>query len=136
MNPLRALLFAGLACAASLSAADPPPGIIALFRAAAEELAEQDAPAFLDHFDTAMPGYAQLKADIEGLLVRGYIVSTIEFVSDEGDEQARELVVDWLWRLSGSAPKRVIVKCRTELQGRVWRITRLDPLDMFRTPAA
>jgi hypothetical protein len=131
---MKTLALAGIAlglAAGAAPGADPPPAIVALFRAAAEELAEQDAPAFLDHFDRAMPGYARLKADIEGLLIHGYVVSTMEFASDEGDDQRRELTVDWLWRLSGTAPKRVLVKCRAERQGRVWRITRLEPLDLF-----
>ena len=80
-----------------------------------------------------MPGYAQLKEDVEALLAKGYVVSTVEFVSDDGDQQRRDLELDWLWRLSGGAPHRSIVKCRVERAGRSWKITRFEPIAVFRS---
>ena len=112
-------------------AAEPPAAIVTLFREAAEELTEQNARGFLDRFDRTISGYAQLKGDVEGLLIRGPLVSTLEFVSDEGNDQRRELQIDWLWRLEGGAPHRAIVKCRVERQGRAWKITRFEPVGLF-----
>ena len=118
--------------AASARSAEPPAPIVDLFRAAAEELASPDAEAFLDHFDRDMPGYLQLKIDIEDLLVHGYAVSTIEFESDQGDDQRRDLEVDWLWRQSDGPQHHAILKCRVERRGKAWKITRLEPVDFFR----
>ena len=106
---------------AAAAAAEPPAAVAALFRDAAGALAGQDATAFLDLFDRAMPGYAQFRVDVEGLLARGWVASTIEFVADEGDDRQRALEVDWLWRLSGGAPHRAIVKCRVERRGQIGR---------------
>jgi hypothetical protein len=129
---MRLALLAWLAAAPAAAGADPPPAIVALFRSLAEELADQNAPGFLDHLDREMPSYAQLREDVEALLARGYVVSSIDFTADEGDEDRRDVELDWLWRLNGGPPHRVLVKCRVERRGRGWKITRLEPADAFR----
>jgi hypothetical protein len=125
------LLLACLAATQWVAAADPPAPIIGLFRNLAEALTGQDAGSFLSHFDPQMPGFAQLKDDVEGLLARAPVESTIEFVSDEGGENRRDLELDWLMHPSGGPQARILVKCRVERQSRSWKITRLDPPDLF-----
>ena len=125
---LRVSLLFTLLLGCALTAAEPPQDVIKVFRTAAESLAEQDAGLFLEQFDTAMPGYSRLKNDLEGLLARGYVISTLEFASDEGDEKSRSVSVDWVWRQSGGPQHRVLLKCRLERRGKVWKITALDPI--------
>ena len=109
-------------------AAEPPQDVIKVFRTAAESLAEQDAGLFLEQFDIAMPGYAQLQADVESLLAHGYVISTLEFESDSGDASTRQVEVDWIWRLTGEAQHRVLLKCSLVRKGKTWKITSTEPL--------
>lgn len=125
------LLFACLAATQLLAAADPPAPIIDLFRSIAEELTDQDAGSFLSHFDPKMPGFGQFREDVEALLARTPIASTIEFVTDEGDDEHRNLEIDWLMHPSGGPQIRTLVKCRVQRQARAWKITRFEPVDLF-----
>ena len=115
-----------------LLAADAPAAVVELLRTAADALAEGDAAAFLEHFDKATPGYAQIRDDVEALLVAELVASSIEIVKDAGDDQRRDLELDWLLKVGSGPNKRVIVKCRVERRGRGWKITRFEPVDFFR----
>jgi hypothetical protein len=112
--------------------ADPPPAVLALLRAAAEALADKDSAAFLDLVDRGMPGYAQLRADIEALLAAEDVASTIEIVSDEGGDQARDMELDWLLQIGRNPPRRAVLKAHLERKGRSWKITRMEPAGFFR----
>jgi hypothetical protein len=112
--------------------ADPPPAVQALLRAAAEALADKDSAAFLDVFDRGMPGYTELREDIEALLASEDVGSTIEIANDEGTDQSRDLELDWLLQIGRNPPRRAVLKCRVERKGRSWKITRLDPIAFFR----
>src|ERR1035438_6581706 len=70
---------------------------------AAHELGEGNATAFMDCFDPKMPGYEELRADVAALVVeaaprspREGVSSSIELVTDQGDDQTRSLEVDWI----------------------------------------
>ena len=121
------LLFAGVTLAA-----EPPQDVIKVFRTMAESLAEQDAGLFFEQFDPVMPGFAQMREDVEGLLAKGYVISTLEFESDSGDANSRQVEVDWLWHLSGEAQHRVVLKCTLVRKGKAWKITALSPSDFLR----
>jgi hypothetical protein len=105
----------------------------------AEELSNKDSRAFLDHFDPKMPGYETLHYEIEGLVARDAIVSTIEIVTDtpgnRGDNQQREMDLDWVLTVDTDRPSRQIVKVRIEKQGKKWKIVALEPVEFFK-PAA
>ncbi len=113
-------------------AAEPPQDVIKVFRTAAESLAEQDSGLFLEQFDPAMPGFAQLRDDVESLVARGYVISTLEFDSDEGDDRSRQVEVDWVWRLTGEAQHRVFVKCGLAKKGKAWKIVSLSPIGFLK----
>jgi len=128
-----ALIF--FACA--LRAQDVPPpdapkDVLDFFRTAAEALADKDATAFLNHFDSKMPGYDALSSQVRSLLERSDIESSIEIVSDGGDEHKRTLKLDWLLRIDQNLPKRRIVNCTIEKQGRRWRIVSFAPIEFLR----
>ena len=119
--------------------ADSAADVLNVFSAAAEALTNDDAAAFLDKFDRNMPGYAALRTDIEGLLAAYEVGSTIEVVSDEGDDQKRAVELDWLMITteksainSSQETRRRVVKCRLERRGKQWKITALEPLDFFK----
>ena len=128
-----ALLFISMVALADSSA-----DVLNVFSAAAEALTNDDASAFLANFDRSMPEYAVLRGNIEGLLAGYEVGSTIEVVTDEGDDEKRTVALDWLLVTSeknavngAQQTRRRIVKCSLEHRGKQWRITALTPLDFF-----
>lgn len=118
--------------------ADSAADVVNVFSAAAEALTNDDSAAFLDHFDRGMPDYAALRGNIEGLLAAYEVGSTIEVVTDEGNDEKRMVSLDWLLVASeknavngNQQTRRRIVKCTLERRGKRWRITALDPVDFF-----
>lgn len=110
-----------------------PPEQMEVFRLASEALANQDADAFLDQFDRKMPQYEKLRDEIQDLFgVAQEIGSTIDVITDEGDDQKRTLELDWLLKIDTNTPRRQIVKCQVQKQGKKWKITALDPVEFFR----
>ncbi len=119
--------------------AEPPADALDFLSSAASALVDDDPAAFLDHFDRNMPEYATLREEIEGLLAAYDVGSTIEVVSDEGDDKKRSLALDWLLLTNEKAAshgdratRRRIVKCSIERRGKKWKITSLDPIDFFK----
>ena len=119
--------------------ADPAADVLNVFSAAAEALTNDDSSAFLDNFDRNMPQYAALRTNIEGLLAGYEVGSTIEVVTDEGDDEKRIVSLDWLLVTSeknavngDQQTRRRIVKCTLERRGKQWRIIALDPIDFFK----
>jgi len=117
---------------AALVKADAPAGVQDLLRAAAEALADKDWAAFVDLFDRRMPGYAQLREDVQALLASEDVASTVEIVNDEGTDQARDMELDWLLAIGRERPRRAVLKCRVERKGRAWKFTQLEPAGFFR----
>jgi len=116
-----------------LVAQERPAPQMEVFRDIAEALANRDADTFLEQFDRQMPDYETLRAEIRELLaVTQEIGTTVDVISDEGDEQKRSLELDWVLKLDTAAPRRQIVKCQIQKQGKKWKITRMEPVEFFR----
>jgi murein L,D-transpeptidase YcbB/YkuD len=110
-----------------------PPEQMEVFRLVSEALANQDAEAFLDQFDPKMPQYEKLRNEIQDLFgMAQEIGSTVDVTMDEGDELKRTLELDWLLKIDTDEPRRQIVKCQVEKQGKKWKITALEPVDFFK----
>jgi ribosomal protein L21 len=80
-----------------------------------------------------------LREETAGLMAAYDIGSTIEVVNDEGDDQKRSLDLDWLLVLTEknvdngrNETRRRVVKCTVEKQGKQWKITALEPIDIFK----
>lgn len=138
---MRALLCTAIVLAAGLRAADPPRDVVEFFEDVARALAEAhtnnprlpiSAAVFLDKFDSTMPGYAQLRENVEDLVSRSPVGSAVEFVTDEGDENKRTLDVDWTLEIEDRQPRRQVLKCTIEHRGKTWKITSLAPVDFFK----
>ena len=127
-------LFTGsLFAAFTMVAQERPAPQMEVFREIAEALANRDADAFLEQFDRRMPDYEKLRDEIRELLaVTQEIGSTIDVITDEGDEQKRSLDLDWVLKIDTDDPRRQIVKCRAEKQGKKWKITALEPVEFFK----
>jgi hypothetical protein len=86
-----------------------------------------------------MHGYAALLDNVKGLLAAYNVGATIEEITDEGDDRKRTVELDWLLILtqkgainSPQQTRRQVVKCTVERRGKQWKITALEPLDLFR----
>ena len=138
MNKLLLALLVG--AGSTVFAQNRPPEQMEVFRAVTEALANQDTDAFLDQFDPKMPQYEKLRAEIQDLFGAAQeIGSTIDVITDEGvahedEAQKRTLELDWLLKIDNAEPRRQIVKCQVEKQGKKWKITALDPVEFFRGP--
>jgi hypothetical protein len=121
-----------------LAFADSASDVVNVFSAAAEALTNDDSSAFLEKFDRNMAEYAVLRSNIEGLLAAYEVGSTIEVVTDEGDDQKRTVALDWLLVTSeknavngAEQTRRRIIKCTLARRGKQWRIIALDPVGFF-----
>jgi hypothetical protein len=112
--------------------ADTPKDVVDLFRTAVEALSDKDPSAFLEKFDRNMPSYDTLHDEVVALLDHSEVGSDVEIITDEGDTQKRALQLDWLLRIDLDEPRRQILKCRIERQGKKWKITSIEPVDFFR----
>jgi len=119
--------------AAAIAAGETPRDVVDLFQAVAGDLAQNNPSEFLDHFDRNMTGYATLRDEIESLLSASEVGSAIEIVTDEGDDQKRTLELDWVLEIADQQPRRAILKCTLEKQGKKWKITALDPIEFFKS---
>jgi hypothetical protein len=124
---------------ATFAFADTAADVLNVFTSAAEALINDDSALFLDSFDRNMPGYAALQNNVEGLLAAYDVGSTIEEITNQGDDQKRTVELDWLLVLTrkGAAnspqqTRRQVVKCMVERRGKQWKITALAPVDLFR----
>ncbi|HTM13013.1 MAG TPA: hypothetical protein VL127_08875 [Bryobacteraceae bacterium] len=124
---------------AAIAIADTAADVLNVFTSAAEGLINDDAASFLDRFDRNMPGYAALQNNVEGLLAAYDVGATIEEITDEGDDRKRTVELDWLLILkqkgatnSPQQTRRQVVKCTVERRGKQWKITALEPVDLFR----
>lgn len=118
-----------------------PPDVLDFFRATAEALSlshsedpcfPSSARPFLDRFDPSMPGYAELRDDVEALVAVARVGSAIEIIVDDGDDRKRSLELDWVLEVEDRQPRRQVLKCTIERRGKKWAITSLEPLDFFR----
>ncbi len=128
----------------ALAFEDPPKDVIDFFRSAAASLADagrdlgdgtartRSAAEFLDHFDKAMPGYAEFRDQIETMVAAGEVSTNIEFINTDGNEKKRTLDLGWLLQCEGQSPKRAVIKCTIEKQGKKWKITSIAPMDFFK----
>jgi hypothetical protein len=126
---LRRLILTLLLTTLAL-AQDPPKDVQTFFRTAAEALADQDPDAFLDHFDRGMPGFAALRDDVQAL-ASSDVSSTVEIAKDEGDVQSRLVELDWRIRIDQGRPRREIVRCKIEKQGKKWKLVSFEPVRFF-----
>ena len=99
-----------------------------------------NARKFMEAFDPAMPGFAQLKDNVLALEQGADIESTLDLLDNEGDDRVRTITVDWSMNLVShettvtAFQRHEKVTCRLEKQGKRWRILALDPQALFASP--
>jgi len=127
--------------ATCLHAADPAADVWESVTEMAAALARGSDVGFLAVCDSKMAGYSALRANIAALVAAADVESGIDPVSNTGDEQARDVEVDWqISMVDRSGLQRVtrrrqVVKCRFEKRGRKWKVATLDPVAFFAPPS-
>jgi len=134
----RLLIF--LPIAACLRA-DSEREVVDLITEAASSLSAGKPEMFLEAFDPSMPEFEKLRAAVVGLVSQADLSCSIEVLSNQGDDAARTLELDWILRIDhrdgspGSTRRQIAVKCQVRKNGKKWRIVSFDPLELFAPPA-
>jgi hypothetical protein len=101
---------------------------------------ENNLANLLARFDRAMPGYAQLEANLTALTSIWLAEPALQLMSNEGDDDRRSLEIDWIMTLTNpldggrSVRKEETVKCVVEKHGKRWLIAALAPLEFLAPP--
>jgi hypothetical protein len=136
----RRLLF--LLPLAAWLRADSRHEVVDLITNAATGLSAGKPEVFLEAFDAAMPGYEKLRAAVTALVSGTEIECSIEVTSNQGDDDARTMELDWILRIdrreggAGSTHRQEGVKCSLRKTGKKWRIVAFEPLELFAPPKA
>ena len=129
-----------LALAAAPLRADARQDILDLFTNLSAALSSGDPVQFIQMFDSAMPGYHMLEINVAALARQAQVKSSIEILSDEGDDALRKVDLDWYINIvqtengAASAQRREIIHCRVAREKKKWRIVSLEPLAFFAPP--
>jgi hypothetical protein len=124
-----------LACAALT--ADTHDDVVDLFAAMAAALSEINVPQFMDAFDKNMPDYDRLRAGVTALVNQAEVTSSIEPLTDEGDDLKRTVELDWYLEIRSLLPdgplvrRREAVHCELRKEKKRWKIVALKPIEFF-----
>lgn len=128
---------------------DTPPDVVQFLRDVGTDLANahmkdpinesySGPERFLDHFDSSMKGYSQLREYVRELISRTEIGSAIEVAQDSGDDHKREMKLDWTLEIHDQTmrqdrpPRRELVKCTIEKRGKTWKFVAFEPIELFK----
>ncbi len=131
---LRAVLLY-VFCAALCPAAEesPVPSLARL----ASALSRNDSVSALEVFDSSLPGYAGLEANLTALTAQTDILCALDVVSDMEADGVHTVDVDWYMQLKpqGDAGRverrRERVTLKMKLFRGKWRITSLSPVSIL-----
>jgi hypothetical protein len=124
-------------------AADAPQQVFDLFAKIASALSDDDPAMFIEAVDPDMPSFQDFRRDLLALTDLATITSSIEVLSDTGDETHRADELDWFLEIVGNSEphpverRRGVVKFRLERKGKkgkTWKIVAIDPLHFFAPP--
>ncbi len=125
--------------AASLLA-DAHDEIVDHFAAMAAALADNNAAGFMAGIDKTMPGYDNLKTQINAMVDLATVASDIDPRNDTGDNQQRSVDLDWFLVMRSKLPdgpivrRRELVHCELRKEGKHWKVVAMTPLKFFDAP--
>jgi hypothetical protein len=127
-----------LICVAAVFAfADAHDDVNEVVTSMAAALTDVNISKFMAAFSKDMPGYATLENNVTALVKQGEVSSSIQTVSEEGDDQARNIDLDWVLEvrsLEQDGPlvrRREVIHCALRKENKHWKIVSLKPLDFF-----
>jgi hypothetical protein len=106
----------------------------------ATALSQGDAVGFMGAFDRSTPGYQGLQTDILALFAQYQVSSSIDVVSDMGDDQMRVVEADWFLQIveqqetESVTRRRELVRCQLVKRKKNWRIISFAPMGFFTPP--
>jgi hypothetical protein len=137
-------IAAALACA---DAHDDVIDVVTSIAGALTEVSGRDAGAvrgnvslFMSAFSKDMPGYGTLENNVTALVKQAEVSSSIRTVSEDGDDQARSIDLDWVLEvrsLEEDGPivrRREVIHCEFRKEKKHWKIVSLKPVDFFAPP--
>jgi hypothetical protein len=128
-------------CSGARLYAGPEEDIVKLLGSMAAALTTVNVPEFMDAFDKNMPEYEKLRADVTGLVNQADVASSIEPISNNGDDNTRTVDLDWYLEVRSLVQdgpivtRRETVHCELRKEKKKWKIVSLKPLEFF-APAA
>jgi len=103
----------------------------------ASDLSAGHVDEFLASFEPAMPGYGDLRRAVTALLAQADVQSSIELEENSGDDEKRNVEVDWTMRItrndevSGAIKREEKVKVGFEKHRKRWRAVSVAPIEFF-----
>lgn len=136
---MRLRLVLGFLLAGTL-AGETRAQLVDLFASMAAALAEPNVPEFLAAFDPSTPGLGELKTEVNALVEDAEVSSSVEIISDSGDDRNHSVELDWFLEIKSEAVganlerRRQLVRCKLERHGEHWKIVALEPIQFFAPP--
>jgi hypothetical protein len=139
LRSMRAIVpSAVLICVAAVFAtADAHDDVTEVVTSMASALTDEDVSKFMAAFSKDMPGYGTLENNVTALVKQGEVSSSIQTVTEAGDDQARSIDLDWVLEvrsLEQDGPivrRREVIHCELRKEKKHWKIVLLKPLDFF-----
>src|SRR5580658_5935901 len=132
---VRSVLLVSIA--AALACADAHDDVVEVVTSMAGALTDVNVSKFMAAFSKDMPGYGTLENNVTALVKQGEVSSSIQTVTEEGDDQARSIDLDWVLEvrsLEQDGPivrRREVIHCELRKEKKHWKIVSLKPLDFF-----
>lgn len=126
-------------CAAILFA-DASAEVFDLVAVMASAMSDDNVTAFAKTLSDQMPGRTRLIDNVRAMLEQADVKTSIEKISDEGDDQRRTLVLDWSLAMQRKGNdlrienRREAVTLTLVREGKKWKVTSLSPDTFFAPP--
>jgi hypothetical protein len=95
---------------------------------------------FMSAFTKDMPDYATLQSNVSALVQQAEVSSSIQTLTEDGNDQARSIDLDWVLQirsLEEDGPvvrRREVIHCEFRKEKKHWKIVALKPVDFFAPP--
>ncbi len=95
---------------------------------------------FMSAFNKDMADYGTIENNVTALVKQADVSSSIQTVSEDGDDQARTIDLDWVLEvrsLQQDGPvvqRREVIHCELRKEKKHWKIVSLKPVDFFAPP--
>jgi hypothetical protein len=119
------------------ASADAHDDVVEVVTSMAGALTDVNVSKFMAAVSKDMPGYGTLENNVTALVKQGEVSSSIQTVSEAGDDQARSIDLDWVLEvrsLEQDGPivrRREVIHCELRKEKKHWKIVLLKPLDFF-----
>jgi hypothetical protein len=116
--------------------------VIELVKSMAAALTAVNVPEFMDAFDKNMTDYEAIRTNVAALVNQADVASSIEPVSDAGDDTKWSVDLDWYIQVSSllqdgqTVQRRQMVHCELRKEKKKWKIVSLKPIEFFAPAAA